>query len=210
MVELADTQDLGSCAERHAGSSPVRRTSGNRVIRRDSRNEICPCGQVKCALRVKYAAHVKCSLRERGQISFHREAKPNDFTEGASLRFHRGECRDFTVRIDLNTAKSVLADMSLDFAVEIFDRSCLRSDPEDVGRLFGYGKRNDGVRTVFLLSRISYRGAIRYKVRSKGPHCHPCRETARIGNTGDSADTGKQRFRRYRENSALLFSGYSV
>jgi hypothetical protein len=23
---LADTQDLGSCAERHAGSSPVRRT----------------------------------------------------------------------------------------------------------------------------------------------------------------------------------------
>ena len=28
MVKLADTQDLGSCAERHAGSIPVRRTNG--------------------------------------------------------------------------------------------------------------------------------------------------------------------------------------
>ncbi len=26
MVELADTQDLGSCANRHAGSTPVTRT----------------------------------------------------------------------------------------------------------------------------------------------------------------------------------------
>ena len=32
MVELADTQDLGSCAARYVGSSPTTRTKKRRVL----------------------------------------------------------------------------------------------------------------------------------------------------------------------------------
>ena len=32
MVELADTQDLGSCAERHVGSSPTTRTKNQQTV----------------------------------------------------------------------------------------------------------------------------------------------------------------------------------
>ena len=34
MVKLADTQDLGSCAERRAGSSPVTRTNQKQAVYR--------------------------------------------------------------------------------------------------------------------------------------------------------------------------------
>ena len=36
-------------------------------------NEICPYGQVKSLRGENFSANVKCSLRERGQISFHIE-----------------------------------------------------------------------------------------------------------------------------------------
>ena len=41
VVELADTQDLGSCAYRCAGSSPVTRTKEQRVSIQNSIDTLC-------------------------------------------------------------------------------------------------------------------------------------------------------------------------
>ena len=48
-------------------------------------NEIRPCGREKSASQVKSAARVNSGSTPGGWISFHHEAKPNDFTKGASL-----------------------------------------------------------------------------------------------------------------------------